>query len=78
VGNVETWEYLTELVDNAVVVTRLRHLLNLRGSEGWELVSFSARVKPVMGGTQGGDLVAVFKRPGLGPFDRDIAEPPAY
>jgi hypothetical protein len=54
------WEYKVELVDP--------YLLDWRASQGWELVSLAPRVKPVIGGMRGGDVVAVLKRPRLGPF----------
>jgi hypothetical protein len=52
--------------------------LNWRGSQGWELVSFAPRVKSVISGSQGGDMVEVFKGPGLGSFDEKVAIPPDY
>ncbi len=72
------WEYKVELVGNTGADQTLRHVLNARGAQGWELVSLAPRVKPVIGQLQGGDLLAVFKRPGVGAFDPDIADPPAY
>ncbi len=77
-GDVEQWEYAFNVVSNQDVEQTLRHVLNWRGSQGWELVSLSPRVKPVIGGLQGGDMIAVFKRRGLGSFNHDLAEPPAY
>lgn len=70
------WEYVVEIVDNSGAGGTLRNLLNWRGSEGWELVSLAPRVKPFMGQLQGGDMFAVFKRPGVGKFDPGMAEPP--
>jgi hypothetical protein len=74
----DTWEYVCEIIDNAEAATCLPHLLNWRGSEGWELVSLAPRVKPVLGGTQGGDMVAAFKRPGTGALDPNTAQLSAY
>lgn len=71
----EPWEYATDVVGNAEM-PRLRHVLNWRGSEGWELVSLAPRVKPVIGAMQGGDFVLVFKRHGLGSFDLAVVHPP--
>ena len=75
-NDVGTWEYANDIVENEAVPKRLHHVLNWRGSQGWELVSLTPRVKSFMGSSQGGDVVAVFKRPGLGPFDASLAEPP--
>jgi hypothetical protein len=72
----EQWEYAVDLIQNRGAEVTLRHFLNWRGSEGWELVSLAPRVKPFMGEVQGGDLIAVFKRPGLGKFDAKVVEPP--
>jgi len=72
------WEYKVELILHAGAEKTLRHVLNARGAQGWELVSLAPRVKPVIGQLQGGDMLAVFKRPGTGAFDPDIADPPAY
>jgi hypothetical protein len=74
----DPWEYKVDLVENTGAESKLRHILNARGAQGWELVSLAPRVKPVLGQLQGGDLLVVFKRPGLGKFDADIADPPAY
>jgi hypothetical protein len=74
----DTWEYKVELVDNTGAEKRLRNVLNARGAEGWELVSLAPRVKSAIGSVTGGDLFAVFKRPGVGTFDPEIADPPAY
>ena len=60
------WEYKVELVVNTGAEQTLHHVLNARGAEGWELVSLAPRVKPVIGQLQGGDLLAIFKRPGAG------------
>jgi hypothetical protein len=76
--SVDQWEYKVEVIDNTGAERRLASVLNLRGSEGWELVSLAPRVKSAIGNLTGGDLFAVFKRPGVGKFDRDLAEPPAY
>ena len=73
------WEYLVQLVDNTDMNSgRLQHVLNWRSSQGWELVSLAPRVKPVMGQLQGGDVMAVFKRAGVGSFDPNMVEPPAF
>jgi hypothetical protein len=74
----EPREYKVELIDNTGAEKRLRHILNARGAEGWELVSLAPRVKSAVGSLTGGDLFAVFKRSGLGAFDAEIADPPAY
>jgi hypothetical protein len=75
---VDAWEYRVDVIDNTEITARLRHVLKHRGSQGWELVSLAPRVKPFLGQQQGGDMIAVFKRPGLGSFDLGVAEPPAY
>jgi hypothetical protein len=71
---VPPWEYLTELVHNVGAPKRLQHLLNWRGSDGWELVALTPRVKAeFMMNNLGGDMLAIFKRPGLGKFDKSAA-----
>jgi hypothetical protein len=72
----DQWEYKVELIENTGADVKLHHVLNRRGSEGWELVSLAPRVKSAMGGIQGGDMIAVFKRQGVGTWDPKQVEPP--
>jgi hypothetical protein len=72
------WEYKVDLISNTGAEQRLRHVLNARGADGWELVSLAPRVKSAVGNITGGDLFAVFKRPGVGKFDPDVVDTPAY
>jgi hypothetical protein len=73
-----TWQYVYDIIENSELNKRLPHVLNWRGSEGWELVSLGPRMDAVLGGAQGGDLIAAFKRPGVGAFDPSLADLPAY
>lgn len=65
VTGVGPWEYRVEKFLNPEV-ERMRNDLNRVGAEGWELVSLSSTVKKVA--AIGNEMVAVFKRPGLGKF----------
>jgi hypothetical protein len=73
----DQWEYKVDLIENTGADVKLHHVLNCRGSEGWELVSLAPRVKSVIGSSQGGDMIAVFKRRGVGSWDPKQVEVPA-
>lgn len=64
----EQWEYHVETIHNTQFGD-LPHTLNYRGADGWELVSMVSRIKPALGELTGGDVTAVFKRPGRGSWD---------
>lgn len=72
----QQWRYTYSIIENSELAKRLRHVLNWRGSEGWELVNLSPMVKPFLGESQGGSVIVTFRKPGLGEFDPNIADPP--
>lgn len=63
------WRYHAIIIPNTSSPGAIASQFNSLGADGWELVSFAPRVKSVVGGLSGGDLIAVFKQPGLGAFD---------
>lgn len=58
------WDYRVITFKN-YEVDSMQHDLNEWGRAGWELVGLSTTVKKI-GTLLGNDLIAVFKRPGVG------------
>jgi Domain of unknown function (DUF4177) len=71
----DPWEYRVEPVKH-LDPSRLQHILNWLGSEGWELVGLTHRVKGVsITAGRDWDTLAILKRPGRGAFDSKVTTP---
>jgi hypothetical protein len=76
------WEYRVEIAKNPEVTAgrhpgrSLEERLNRLGAAGWELVAVTTTVKAVS--VAGNDLVLVFKRPGVGEFERRPEDDPKW